>query len=80
MFIVVGLMLYCNMQAETNIINWIFWCLNIVNVVFIARADNKESTNRHSRNIAIVLRYTSVFFIIVEVVFIILIGTNPNAH
>lgn len=36
-------------RAQTNIINWGIFILNILNFAFIAKGDNKESTNRRSK-------------------------------
>jgi hypothetical protein len=77
-------MFYMIGQAETNFINWGFFVLNIINFAFIAKADNKAATNRHSRDIANVIKIYSAFFLLLELFFIIFVGAvekvdQPNS-
>ena len=54
-------MFYFIGQVQTTVINWGFFVLNILNFAFIAKGDNKLSTNTHSRNIANMITVFSAF-------------------
>ena len=73
-FVAMITMFYFIGKAQTNIINWGFFVLNILNFAFIAKGDNKPSTNRHSMNIAITIKIYSAFMLIFETLFISFVG------
>jgi hypothetical protein len=52
--------------------------LNMVNFAFVAKGDNKASTNKHSRDIANVIKYYSSFMLMLNILFIFSIGENEK--
>ena len=52
--------------------------LNILNFAFIAKGDNKPSTNRHSKNIATMIKIYSAFMLIFETFFISFVGEKEK--
>jgi len=55
-----------------------------LNFAFIAKGDNKPSTNRHSKNIATTIKIYSAFFLIFETLFMSFVGemektSEPNS-
>ena len=65
-------------KAETTLINWTFWVLNILNFAFMAKADNKPATNRQSLRCAVTIKYYSAVILIVEILFLCFIGTERS--
>jgi len=65
-------------KAETTLINWTFWVLNILNFAFMAKADNKPSTNRQSLWVAVTIKYYSAVILNLEILFLCFIGTERS--
>ena len=61
-------------KAQTNLINWVFFSLNIIMFGFIAKADNKVGTNKWSLFFAKVLSSFSALVLLTDIVFIIMFG------
>jgi hypothetical protein len=61
-------------NSQTNLINWIFFVLNIISFAFIAKSDDKDSTNNHSYKISVVIKYYSAIILITYILFISFIG------
>lgn len=72
--VVVACMFYFIRQAQSNLINWIFFVLNMLMFSFIAKGDDKDSTNKHSRNIAYVIKFYSMIILMIDIAFICLVG------
>lgn len=77
-FIAMVAMFYFIGRAQTNLINWGFFVLNILNFAFIAKGDNKESTLRWSMLISILIKVYSAFFLIFETFFISFVGEKEK--
>jgi len=73
-----GIMFYVTGKTQTNIINWGFFVLSILNFAFIAKADNKPSTIKHSLNIANIIKIYSAFFLLLDICFIVFIGEEEK--
>lgn len=43
-FIALAILIYFIGKVQTNLISWYFFCLNLINLAFIAKADQKKST------------------------------------
>jgi hypothetical protein len=67
-------------KAQTNLINWVFFSLNIIMFGFIAKADNKVGTNRWSLFFAKVLSTFSAFVLLSDILFIIIFGEVEKAQ
>ena len=61
-------------KAQTNLINWVFFSLNIIMFGFIAKADNKVGINKWSLFVAKVLSSFSAIVLLADIIFIIVIG------
>jgi hypothetical protein len=79
-FIAMVTMFYFIGKAQTNLINWGFFVLNILNFAFIAKGDNKDSTNRHSKYISILIKVYSALFLIFETMFIVFVGEKEKTN
>ena len=67
-------------KAQTNLINWVFFSLNIIMFGFIAKTDNKVGTNRWSLFFAKVLSSFSAFVLLADILFIIIFGEVEKAQ
>ena len=65
-------------KAQTNIINIVFFSLNVFNAMMIARADNKKITFESSLIIATIIKYFAIVVIIAEFLFACTIGLREN--
>lgn len=65
-------------KAQTNIINIIFFTLNIFNAMIISKADNKSSTISYALLIANIIKYFSIVVIITEFLFACTIGLRES--
>lgn len=81
-FVLLGVLLYFIGKAQVNLISWIFFVLNALMLSFIAKGDNKESTNMYTKRVATIIKYYSTFILVTDIVFVCLIGEEPqpNAH
>jgi hypothetical protein len=52
----------------------------MVNFAFVAKGDNKASTNKHSRDIAIVIKFYSSFMLMLNILFIFAVGENEKTE
>ena len=59
---------------QTNLINWIFFSLFVINFAFIARQDNKKSTYNKCIISAKLLNYYSALILVMEILFLALFG------
>jgi hypothetical protein len=73
-------MIYFIGKAQTNLINWAFFVLNVVNFGFMVKGDNKPSTNMHSVQIAKTIKMYSAFILIVDIMFICFIGEREKPN
>jgi hypothetical protein len=71
MFLIIGF-------SQTNLINWGYFILLIANFAFIVKADNKDSTNKHSCRIASTIKLYSAFFLLFDIFFIVFIGEEEK--
>ena len=67
-------MLYFVVRLQTNLLTWILFSLNVLNIVWIVKGDNKPSTMRHSLSISIAIKRVASFILITEILFICFIG------
>ena len=63
-FVTLALMLYFVGKLQTNLLTWILFSLNVLNIAWIAKGDNKPSTLRHSLNISIAIKRVASFILI----------------
>ena len=77
-FIALGILIYFIGNVQTNLISWYFFSLNLINLAFIAKADQKPSTRVWIRLFTSLLKFSAAFFLILEILFIILIGAKPK--
>lgn len=67
-------MIYFIGKAQVNLISTIFFVLNILNLGFIAKGDDKASTLRHSFRVTRIIKWYSCFVLFADVLFICFIG------
>ena len=48
--------------------------LNMIQFTLIAKGDDKDSTNRHSKRIAIVIKYYSMIILMIAIAFVCFVG------
>lgn len=65
-------------KAQTNIINIVFFTLNVFNAMMIARSDNKSVTFKSALVIATIIKYFSIVVIITEFLFACTLGLREN--
>jgi hypothetical protein len=76
-FVLLGVLLYFIGKAQVNLISWIFFILNALMLSFIAKGDNKDSTNRYTKRTATVIKVYSTFILVTDILFVCLIGEEP---
>jgi hypothetical protein len=77
-FLLLGVLLYFIGKAQVNLISWMFFVLNALMLSFIAKGDNKESTNKYTKRVATIIKYYSTFILVTDIVFVCLIGEAPE--
>lgn len=78
-FILVCVVIYEMSLADTTLINWIFFALNIINLTFLSNNDGKKATLKHGVRTAKCLLYYSVIVLIGECIFAWQFGVVANA-
>jgi hypothetical protein len=83
-WIALCLMMYSLSYAQTNFITWIFFFLNVNLMALVARGGKDIKIMKHTLNFSLVIKYYSVLVILVDILFIFLIGeeslkNNPNS-
>jgi len=76
--ILAGVVIYYIGRVSTTLINWIFFALNVLNLVALSNNDGKKSTLTHSLRIANCIRYYAVFIMILEICMAWLIGMRAT--
>jgi hypothetical protein len=76
--IVIVTMFYYICHAEPNLANWIFFIANIINFSFVAKGDNKASTNRKSKKCADFITFYAATMLLTNIMFILFIGEQPK--
>jgi len=68
-FVVLCVMFYYMSLAESNLINWVFFTMNMINFYYVAKGDNKETTNESSlrwskyiRNFSFLMLFLNILF------------------
>ena len=59
-------------------ISWVFFVLNALMLSFIAKGDNKESTNMYTKRVATIIKCYSTFILVTDIVFVCLIGEGGD--
>ena len=77
-FIVLGILIFFIGKAQTNLISSIFFTLNITNLSFIAKADNKKSTNMRIYNLTNFIKFFAAAILLLDILFIFTIGEMPR--
>ena len=72
------LMLYFLGQAQTNLINILFFTLNVVNAMILIKDDNKPSTLYSALLVSKLLMYLSMVVIVIEFAFAISFGQRES--
>lgn len=70
--------LYCVGRAQTNMINIIFFSVSVINLMVIARADNKVSTIKRSLLFSKIMLYVSTLVILMEFTFACTFGLRET--
>lgn len=78
--IVICTMFYYISKAQSNIINLGFFVLNMVNFAFVAKGDNKISTNKNSRKIAEIIKVYSALMLMLNIGFILFVGEKEKPN
>jgi hypothetical protein len=70
--------IHVNMQ--TNILNWLFFIVNIVNVVIMIIGVETQSSLRTQETIAKFIKVFSITIIVIDIFFVVIIGEfeKPN--
>jgi len=76
--LVICAMFYNISKSQSNFINFLFFVLNLINFAFVAKGDNKASTNKHSRDIARLIKFYSAAILMLNILFIFTIGENEK--
>lgn len=79
-FVLLGVLLYFIGEAQVNVISWIFFVLNALMLSFIAKGDNKESTNLYTKRVATIIKCYSTIILVTDIVFVCLIGEAPQPN
>ena len=74
MVVALVLMIFFVGKAQTNLINWIFWTLNVLNFAFLAVADNATSTNKASLRVARAIKVFSAYMLLFDILFMSFVG------
>ena len=72
-------MIYKTQVIEVNIINWIFFVLNNINLFLIIRGSRSESAINQSIWVTTVIKLYSLVIMITDILFICLIGEFEKA-
>ena len=78
MIVALVLMIFFVGKAQTNLINWIFWTLNVLNFAFLAVADNATSTNKASLYVAKTIKVFSAYMLLFDILFMSFIGEEEQ--
>jgi hypothetical protein len=73
---VVGVIFYFLSNAQSNLVNWILFMLSVFLCAFLVKGDGKDSTLRHSKNLAWTLKIYSFLILNAEILFITFIGVT----
>lgn len=71
-------MIYFIRCTQTNIINWIFFSINIIMFALIAKADNKKSSYQWSFFFAKCLKVYSAFVLLIDILFLCCVGDTEK--
>ena len=77
---VLGVLLYFIGKADTNLINWIFFSLNVINFAIMAKNDNKPSTNKKSLFFARMIKVYSGLILLFDIGFILVLGEEESVE
>ena len=77
-FAVIGVLIYFIGQAQVNLISWIFFILNMMMLSLIAKGDDKESTNRYTKQVCTVIKVYSTLILVSDILFICFIGEKDD--
>lgn len=77
-FVVLGVLLYFIGKAQVNLISWIFFVLNMMMLSFIAKGDDKDSTNRYTKQVCTVIKVYSTIILVSDILFICLVGEREK--
>jgi hypothetical protein len=76
--IVISTMFYYICHAESNLVNWVFFIANIINFAFVAKGDNKSSTNKKSKRCADFIIVYSATMLLANIMFILFVGEKEK--
>lgn len=79
-FFIIFIVIISIRYMQTNLINWIFFSLFVINFAFIARQDNKGSTYKKCIISAKLINYYSAFILVMEILFLTLFGIQKKAY
>jgi hypothetical protein len=71
-------MLYFLGRAQTNLINIVFFTLNVVNAMILIKDDHKPSTLNSALLVSKLLMYSAMIVILVEFVFALTFGQRES--
>jgi len=78
--VLLAVLLYFIGEAQVNLISWVFFVLNALMLSFIAKGDDKASTNTYTRRVATVIKCYSTFILVTDIIFVCLIGEAPQPN
>lgn len=77
-YALLGFMIYATQTIEVNIINWVFFVLNNINMFLIIRGSKKESSINQSICVTNIIKAYSLFVMSLDILFICFIGMNEK--
>ena len=77
-FLILILQFYFIGKAQCTLINWVFWCLNLLALRLIAEDKRTEKAAKQGLNVANALRSYSVLILLLEIVFVCTVGVNED--
>ena len=73
-FVALVLMIFFIGKAQTNLINWGFWSLFVINFYYMAKADEASTTTQTTINIARVIKCYTAAILIIEILLLATVG------
>lgn len=77
-FLAIGVMLLLMMQVETDLITWVFFVLNMIQLAFLIRGSSDSSEAATCRFVSQVIKIYALVVLMIQILFISFVGAVPT--